>query len=1226
MKYSELISFNPIEDVIQLTSANDTDKAREYVRTYVMSDVMASNLKTLVIDQLQMDEVVDNKGVLIVGNYGTGKSHLMSVISAVANDAGYIEYLQNPIFAKDVERIAGKFEVLRFELTGVTMPLREIVLGFIEDDFADRGISFETPDFGKVKDNKKLMQDVMVAFNKMYPDRGYLIVVDELLNFLASRTAQQLVMDLEFLRVLGEMCSKSKLRCMFGMQEKLFDNPKFGFVADTLGHVRDRITEMVIAKEDTSYVVSERILKKTPEQKALIRAHLEKFSGLYSGMANRMDEFVSMFPIHPSYVDIFNKVYLIENRHILKNISVTIKEIFDKQLPDDEPGVISFDDYWPKIKQTPMLRTNPEVRRVLEASEKLEDIIVHAFPKAAYKPLAIKIIYALSVHRLTTNGLDVQFGLTAENLKDDLCLFLQMPEQDADFLLAVIKTTLKDIMATVSGQFIIYNDTNNQYFIDVDKIVDYDEKIKQRATLMSDDDLNRYFYKVVYSCLEWDAKQYVTNFEIYERDLNWDSHNIFREGYLFMGLPGERSTAQPERDFYIHIMPPYDQSGTAVGNLPDEVYFYFKSTAEFRETLSLYAAANYLAQISEGKDKDAYLQKAALVRKKLIKYLSENKNTCFDVTYNNQKRQLIEVLKGRYNRDLDFKDTIDLVASICLDTYFTGKYPDFPVMKTRITRKNMAENVRQAFDYFAGRKTTLAASMLQSFGILDGDKIRPEGSKYASYYIDMMKKLPPQGVINYSDIFDQKFMELYEDKRFHIPYIFTPIIFLSMVYGGYATMTLRDGKVFTAANLDQVPKTGVMDLYEFKYLSRPAQIAMAELKKLFELLDINPALLDNPNSREEGVKQLLSKAQLQSNGAVMAARKLQEGFDLWGEPLVSSTLMAKMQKACTAVRDEFSNYSAKFNTPAKLNNFGLSSEQVDELGQHMEMIRIIGEYVSFRNECSTIVSYIANIEYLDLGTVFKDELEAAKASFRSIRDEISEGASGESAAQSISVVLERLRDKYIERYFEEHKKKRLDIVGAKRRGKLQESLALANLRKLRGIEILSGAKLTAIEQDMSELKVCYELTATELKSKHFCMHCGYQLGDKVKNVAGQLDSLEGRIDDLLTEWTNTLLNTISDPIVASQKEYLNPQQKAVIEEFLSSGTLPKRVDDHFVNSLKALLQGFEPIVIEPEDLIAKLDELGPCDAATFKGKLSAIVDAYIKGKDQSKLRIIVKKH
>ena len=36
-------------------------------------------------------------------------------------------------------------------------------------------------------------------------------------------------------------------------------------------------------------------------------------------------------------------------------------------------------------------------------------------------------------------------------------------------------------MTTVSGQFIIYNDANNQYYIDVDKIVDYDEKIKQKA-------------------------------------------------------------------------------------------------------------------------------------------------------------------------------------------------------------------------------------------------------------------------------------------------------------------------------------------------------------------------------------------------------------------------------------------------------------------------------------------------------------------------------------------------------------------------------------------------------------------------------------------------------------------------------------------------------------------------------------------------------------------------
>ena len=510
------------------------------------------------------------------------------------------------------------------------------------------------------------------------------------------------------------------------------------------------------------------------------------------------------------------------------------------------------------------------------------------------------------------------------------------------------------------------------------KVVDYDEKIKQKASIMADGELNRYFYQLIYSCLDWDAKQYVPGFEIYQRDLNWDSHNIFREGYLFLGLPGERSTAQPERDFYIHIMPPYSSGSIAVKNLEDEVYFFFKSTAEFKEILGFFSAANAQAQISEGKDKDAYLSKAAMIRKKLIKYLSENKNTCFDIQYKGQKRQMIEVLRGRYNRDMDFKDTVDLAASLCLDEYFCGKYPDCPMMKTKVTRKNMAENVRQAFDYFAGRKTQTATLMLQSFGVLDGDKIRPEGSKYAAYYIDQLKQLPPQGVINYSDIFDVKYDDQYEDKHFKINYLFTPIIFLSMVYAGYATMTLHNGTVLSASNLDTVPRIGVLDLYEFKYLARPAQMAMAELKKLFDVLEINPVLLDNPNDRDEGVKQLLKKAQETSNSAVLANQKLNNGFELWNEPLVDAQHLIAMQKACAAVKDEFSNYSARFNTPAKLNNFTLTFEEIDKLTEQITLIKAIAEYVTFKTDCANNVSYLSNIEFIDLGANFKQNWKLQK--------------------------------------------------------------------------------------------------------------------------------------------------------------------------------------------------------------------------------------------------------
>lgn len=1225
MKYSELISFKPIESTIQLLETADKKVAQDMVQTYVMSDNMAESIKATVIDQLQMEEVVDNKAVMIVGNYGTGKSHLMSVIAAIATDAENLEFAQNKRFAKDMEIIAGKFEVLRLKVDGLTMPLREVILAEIEDDFANRGIDYTVPDLNNVRDNARLIKEVMQAFQSKYPDKGYMIVIDELLSYLTSRDERQIVLDLAFLQSMAEMCSKSRIRLICGVQEKVFDNPRFSFVSETLKKVGDRFTQIIITKEATAYVVSERILKKTPEQKAMIRQHLEKFSGLYGGMSSKMEDFVDLFPIHPSYIDVFNKIYVIENRHILKNISMTIKDIFDEQVPEDAPGVISFDDYWPAIKSNGLLKSDVTISRVVGASGQLEEIIDRSFAKAAYKPMAKQIIYALSVHRLTTNGLDVQFGLTAENLKDDLCLYLPMPEQDADFLLGAVNATLKEIMKTVSGQFIIHNESNNQYYIDVDKVVDYDERIKQKASMMAESELNRYFYTVVYGCLEWDAKEYVNGFKIYQYDLNWDSHNIFREGYLFMGLPGERSTAQPERDFYIHIMPPFGDVSADTHNLDDEVYFYFRGSDDFKEDLRLYAAANAQADISEGKDKDAYLGKAAILRKKLIKYLSENKNTCFNVTYKCQMRQLIEVLKGKYNRDMTFKDTIDLASSICLDEYFGTIYPGFPVMKTKITRKNQAENVRAAFDYFAGRKNQQATLMLQSFGLLDGDKIRPEGSKYASYYIDMIKKLQPQGVLNYSDIFQPANDNMFEDKEFRINFLFTPIIFLSLVYAGHAIITLKDGSTITASTLDKVPKTSVLDLYEFKYLSRPAQISMAELKKLFEVLEINPALMDNPNDREKGVTELLQKAKEFTNSAVVAERRLTEGFELWGEPLANQQQVNMMRKAANAVKDEFANYSAKFNTPAKLNNFSLTSEQIDELGKQIQLLKRIPEYITFKTECQDVVTYISSIEFIDLGSSMKSAIEDGKAEFREIRDSIMDGVAGDVAAGKVVAKLDKIKEKYIDIYFEEHKKKRLGIDDAKRRGKIQEGQALSNLRKLKGIEILSGAKLSELEQSMAELKVCYSLTPQDLKSSPICPHCRFSLEDKAKNVAGQMEQMEDRIDLMVAEWTKMLLDTLSDPIILDQKKFLKAQEAKAIDDFVSSGTLPKKVDDFFVNSINALLKGFEPVVIEMDDLMHKLEELPPLDESSFKAKITEIVSAYTKGKDTGKLRIVVKR-
>lgn len=1226
MKYSDIIKFQPIESTIQLNESNSNETGIiENVKTYVMSDVMAEGIKVPVIDQFQMEEVIDNKGVILIGNYGTGKSHLLSVISAVAEDENKLKYLQNKKFAENMKRIAGRFEVLRIELGGITMPFRSVIMDYVKEDYERRGIKFEVPDLDKVKDNKQLIKDMMMAFNDKYPGKGYLIIIDEFLAYLSGRKSTELVVDAEFLRVMGEMCSKSNLRVIFGAQEKIFDNPKFSFVADSFKHVSDRFTQYTISKEATEYVVSERILKKTPEQKEQIRKHLENFSSLYSGMSTKLDEFVDLYPIHPAYIEVFNKIFIYETRHILKDISETIRRIISNDIPVETPGIYSFDNSWTAIKTNGLLKSDVSIGQVVNASVELEEIINHSFQKQTYKPLAIQIIYALSVHRLTTSSIDVPVGLTAENLKDDLCLYLKTPEQDAEFLLGAVNATLREIRTTVSGKYIIYNESNSQYYIDVKQAVDFDEKIRQRSELVSDDEMNRDFYKVVYSCLEWDKKQYVPGFEIYEYDLNWDSHNIFREGYLFMGLPGERSTAQPEKDFYIHFIPPYGTINIDVQNLDDEVYLYFKSSDEFKTVLTYYSAANSMASISEGKDKEAYHQKANQHRKRLIKLLNDNKNTVFDVVYKKERKQLIEVLKNRYKQDTNFGDAVELAASICLDDCFNTKYPKFPVMKTKITRKNMADNAAAAVEYFGGRKTQQATILLQSFGVLDGDKIAPQNSKYASFYGSKIEALSPQGVINYTDIFEPQGNYWQIDKEFKIWHNFMPIIFLSLVYAGKAEITLKNGGKVTAASLEKAVKGSRTDIEEFKYISKTAQMSMAEIRKLFEIVGLNPVMLDNPNDRDSAVEQLDKKALDLCNSVVTTERKLDDAFELWGEQLVSPGMHLEMQKACTSIKEEFSNYSIKYNTFPKLNNFDHSLEDVEELGKQIKLLYLIPEYLTFKNDCTANVTYMTNIDFLEIDSALKASIENVKQDFRETRDSIAEGTKGEMAAAKINTLLDKIKEQYIEYYFGEHKKKRLNHEDANRKGKIQSSVAMDNLKKLRVLDVLSSAKLSAIEQELASIKVCYDLTINELRIHHECPHCQYRIGDISKNIYGQLDTIENKIDELTTEWTNLLLSTVTDPTAVEKKEFLSPDQKKVIEEFSANKQLPNRVDDFFVKSIQAFISNYEIVVIDVDNLAQKLDELAPSDIMAFKTKVNSIIDEYIKDKNVNSVRIVVKK-
>ncbi|MCD8511941.1 MAG: DUF6079 family protein [Bacillus sp. (in: Bacteria)] len=742
MKYNELVQFESVESVVQLKEASNEEKAFKLIDTYVISDHMAEVIDEVIIEQLQFNYPADNKGLLVVGNYGTGKSHLMSVISTIAEVSGSATRIKHPKVADRAKEIEGKFHVLRTELDGIRLSLQEFVFGEMVDYLESLGIDYEMPDVDRIRSNKDELMKMMAAYEEVYPNQGFLMVIDELLDYLRSRKEQELMLDLNFLRAMGEVCRTSRFRFITGIQEMLFDNPKFSFVAEQLNRVKERTEQAVIVREDIEYVVSQRLLAKNDQQKALIREHLEKFNPYYEKLGERMDKFVELFPIHPAYLATFEKVTVAEKRVILKTVSREMKKLLQEEVPVQQPGFISYDSYWPYIEGDKGMKAIPNVKEVMGKTSILMDRIENAFTRPAYRPMAYRIIQALAVFRLTTDNIYSKVGITAEELRDQLFLYAEVPEANSEFLRSTIEAVLKAIRQTVSYQYISLNEENGQYYLDLQKDIDVDSLIEEKAETLSDDQLDRYYFEILERVTDRPETTYKTGYRIWPYELKWEERKVTRPGYLFFGAPNERSTAQPERDFYIYMLPPFTKKSFKDEEKPDEVFFQLITKDEgFYRNMRLYAGAKELAVTAPSGSRNLYDDKARTYLQTLTGWLKKFIATDFKMTYRGKTSTVTEwSLSAPPNAT--FKEMIDTAANERLNDWFNEKYPDYPYFRrvqTVITRESMRTSyIPEALRNIKQPKTKNGITILEGLVLLEKDKLKVHQSGYAKWVLDVL--------------------------------------------------------------------------------------------------------------------------------------------------------------------------------------------------------------------------------------------------------------------------------------------------------------------------------------------------------------------------------------------------------------------------------------------------------------------------------------------------------
>ncbi len=1154
MKYKDLIQFESLDEVVKFNRLGESEYRQNMVSSYVFSKTYEESIIPEICKNLDYTTDSETFGLQIVGTYGTGKSHLMSLFSLIAEDENYLQYVRSERASEEFKRIAGKYKVVRFELGSVD-ELWNLVCYQIDKNFKEWGIDYSIskdrePDMYKDKLNR-----MMAQFEEAYPNKGLMIVIDEMLSYLKGRSgADSLNRDLAVLQAYGEMSDHSKFRMVFGVQELIYQVPEFQFSAKMLNQVNHRYRQIEITKQDVQFVTEKRILKKTEVQKNEIRKHLEKFTMYFTDMHANLDEYINLFPVNPSFFDNFQQIRIGKSqREILKTLSRKFEKIADYDVPDTRPGLICYDSYWDDL-QTAQMQTFADIRRITEIMQIINQKIDENFTGAREnkKPLAHKIANACAI-KILQASLEKTNGATVETLVDDLC-YVEANCLNRDFLIDIIGTTAKQIVSITVGQYFEQNKTNQEYHLRIEGGVNYEQKIKDYVSTMSASAKDSYFYNFLVEFLPIDVEQYRREFKIYPHHVEWKTHKVMLDGYIFFGNPSERSTTHPEQYFYIYFMPIFDKSRIELGDEQDSVYFCLdKVSDEMKQLLEYYAACESLLGSADSSQKNIYQKFLDMYKEQLKAIFDKDFKACTEVYYMGEKKNVTPaMMSGNSNEEI-----VNNIASTLLEDYFCQKlkdYPKFTLLRTTLTSDNRAtilNSARQKIAY-PTQPNRDGDAILAGLGLLQENQLSTEGSIYAIKIKLLLDKKGDGQVVNRDEILYRYYKDWNDDWRsidFHLQSDLEFIVLSAMVAMGEIEIELSDGNSINAANLMEIVDLPREMYYGFTHIRKPQNMNVAAVRELFIGItgkDMSARL----NDRDIYV-QLCTEAKTLAQKAVQTKIVIENGLEINGIKLIADDKVQSMRillSALAGLCDQIQNY----NTPAKMRN--LKQEwTADVLRSKFKAKNFILQVENFQKSVELLRPLLNYLEQAKMYMVDEDMKNRTEDELENVKN-INMSDPTDMMFIAYKNGLEKLINEYAEWYLKEYKRMHLTPFQDDDKRRLMNSDIRTICKNVCDADRDTGYFSVATqyrewERQMNQLKPCDINVSPKYLKEH--PYAGFNpidfQGEHLPEMSKMREELETIHDNILT----AMQNILSDTSLQEKTVLLEPYQLKLLERFNS---------------------------------------------------------------------------
>lgn len=1196
MKYSDLFLLHAIENVIEIADADKEDKARTLVSSFVLTSSLKEEIKNVALPILDPKSAVEGKGLFVVGNYGTGKSHLMSFLSIIAENAAALDWLRNPEWRHLLAPIAGKYKVRRYEINvqdPASKTLYDVVADQLETLAAASGVDFTFAEKAKVSNPKDEYAKFMAAFESKHTDVGVLLILDEVLAHLRKLTDAQLVRDLELLRSLGEFADQSRLKFIAGVQRSLFGTDEFRNVSSEISRIRQRFNDILIDTKGIEELIETYLFEKNESQKAQIKEHLLRSAPLYDTLAKDIDRFVRLFPAHPKFIEEFERVTLVERREILKVLSAEAKGIGSERLGDEVPRLITSDRYWSHIERDAGIDANVEVRKVKQNVATLKERIGAAMPEED-QAAAERLVMALAVNRLTTSNTAAHVGLTPADLKDNLLWFTSIPIADPTFLTQAAKRALDKVREAANGQFLAKSSNSDHYFIDPTLNRNYDQEVQTEAKRLATHVVQRYLNAVILEALEYSEVPAVREGKLWEYALDWTERKTERPGWLSFGFPDERLTANPPKDFYIFVLPSprVDKHSETISPEQDEAYWSFEGFPTSRlelgddeapitwlDKLRLYASARELAsRLREELDEHAQFAKIAdRILGELLPELNQNANDWVSVQYKTDKKSL-----GAWFADFDpsnanagFRTKLRSLSQWMFSAWFEQKYSDYPSFPTRQSEASRLQNAQLAIEMIAqvglGVKGTDAGrGVLRGLELYDGETQAYAKSRWLQAVRQRLQDLEEGKYLNASDLIEER-----EGRKWlkgeHLEAEWLMVVLAAGVAEGDLVIVGKNQGQYDATRMEAL-FGAIKSPEDIVRIGRPKNRPLEEWKQLFEVLGIPKGELAYDTKLETAVSNFVNVCNERIIRLVAVQEALKVALPFQNNEATSA--LADRGTAIAAAKNQLENLKT-LNSRARMANLGLGPAEITAFGAFLKEADSIERLQAFAAENDQALGAIGRYKEILRGRA--QEFEAALSSLEAALNEVyAEPNSLPARRAELTSKIGAAKAEALKAYQDLHKAHRLDGDGQRRKARLAGSREMRRLHKLASVEALGPTKLDAIRHQLDRL-IAYQAAADDqlLKSATSLHPDGFdpRLLTSEESAAEVLQRCEHDLADLHQAWQERLVKELGDPSVKASFSVLLPEERTRVDEFLASETLPDEIDNSFVSAVNSLLKG-----------------------------------------------------